>query len=140
MGNHRHPIFDLSFGSTGIIDFVPAARLARNLGNDIFLGVEYYGDLGQPGSFPSPNQQEHQLFAVTDFKIGKFDIDLRIGYGLTPGSDRFVAKAIVGYAFPVPGKDEGSGDRSTREPLTMRSTLHQASSAQILSDPFSGMR
>jgi hypothetical protein len=135
-----NPIFDLSFGSTGLIDFVPAARLARNLGNDVFVGVEYYGDLGQPGSFANPNQQEHQLFAVTDFKVGKFDIDLGLGYGLTPGSDRLVAKAIVGYAFPVPGKDEGSGDHATRAPLTMRSTMRQTSSAQMLSDPFSGMR
>ncbi len=47
---------------------------------------------------------------VTDFKLGKLDInfgigcDVGIGCGLTPGSDRLVAKTIIGYAFPVPGK------------------------------------
>jgi hypothetical protein len=135
-----NPIFDLSFGSGGAVDFVPAARLVRNLGNDVFFGVEYYGDLGQPGNFPNPEQQQHQLFAVTDFKVGKFDIDLGIGYGLTSGSDRLVAKAIIGYAFPVPGKDQDSRSTSTKAPLTMHATLHQATSAQMLADPFSGMR
>ena len=55
----------------------------------------YYGDLGQIGDFPSLNQQSHQLYAVTDFKLGKFDIDLGIGYGLTPGSDRLLVKTII---------------------------------------------
>jgi hypothetical protein len=32
---------------------------------------------------------------------------------LTPASDRFVVKTIVGYAFPVPGANPGSGERST---------------------------
>ncbi len=135
-----NPIFDLSFGSLGQIDFVPAARLARNLGNDFFLGVEYYGDLGQPGSLFSPEQQQHQLFAVTDFKVGKFDIDLGIGYGLTPGSDRLVAKAIFGYAFPVAGTDQSAAAAATRAPLTTRSALRSTSISQTAIDPFSGMR
>ncbi len=29
-------------------------------------------------------QQSHQLFAVTDFRAGKIDVDLGIGYG-SPG-------------------------------------------------------
>ena len=41
---------------------------------------------------------------MTDFKIGEVDVDLGIGYGLTPGSDRWVAKTILSYEFPVPGK------------------------------------
>ncbi len=135
-----NPIFDLSFGSLGLVDFVPAARLSRNLGNDVFLGVEYYGDLGQPGSFPNPQQQQQQLFAVTDFKVGKFDVDFGVGYGLTSGSDRLVAKAIIGYAFPVEAKDQQSADRGARTPLTMRSSLRPTSNTQMAFDPFGGMR
>jgi hypothetical protein len=30
-------------------------------------------------------------------------VNFGLGYGLTPASDRFVVKTIVGYAFPVPG-------------------------------------
>ena len=32
---------------------------------------------------------------------------ISMGYGRTSGSDRWVGKAIIGYAFPVPGKKEG---------------------------------
>jgi hypothetical protein len=105
-----NPIVDLTFGEFGRQDFAPAARLARNLGEDRFIGLEYYADFGQIGSFLPFQEQSHQVFAVTDFKVGKVDVELGAGYGLTPGSDRLVAKAILGYAFPVPGqKDSGDG-------------------------------
>ena len=83
-----NPIIDVGFGSQGETDFLPAARLARNLGEDRFIGLEYYSDLGRIGNFLPLQEQRHQIFAVTDFKLGVFDIDLGIGYGLTPGSDR----------------------------------------------------
>jgi hypothetical protein len=112
-----NPIVDLSFGAAGEADFAPALRLARNLGQDRFIGVEYYADLGKIGDFLPLQEQSHQLFAVTDFKIEKFDVELGVGYGLTAGSDRLVAKAIIGYAFPVPGQD----DRSSAKPSTTMS-------------------
>ena len=102
-----NPIVDLSFGSGGEADFAPALRLARNLGNDWYVGLEYYGDYGKIGDFLPLQQQSQQLFAVTDFKAGVVDVELGVGYGFTGGSDRIVAKAIIGYAFPVPG--EGGG-------------------------------
>ena len=102
-----NPIVDLSFGSGGEADFAPALRLARNLGNDWYVGLEYYGDYGKIGDFLPLQQQSQQLFAVTDFKAGVVDVELGVGYGFTGGSDRVVAKAIIGYAFPVPGKGGG---------------------------------
>jgi hypothetical protein len=63
------------------------------------------------------------LFAVTDFKLGKFDIDLGMGYGLTPGSDRLIAKAIIGYAFPVPGKEGGASDPAPKRAPMVRPLL-----------------
>ena len=35
---------------------------------------------------------------------GNIDVELGTGFGFTPGSDRFIVKAIFGYAFPVPSK------------------------------------
>ncbi len=97
-----NPIVDVGFGSNGEADFAPAVRLARNLGEDRFIGLEYYADFGKIGSFLPLQQQNQQLFAVTDFKISKIDVELGAGYGFTPGSDRFTLKAIFGYAFPAP--------------------------------------
>lgn len=64
---------------------VPAARIARKLDKDFFIGVEYYGDYGKIGNFAPPSQQQQLLFAVTDFKLGVFDIDFGLGFGLTSG-------------------------------------------------------
>jgi hypothetical protein len=135
-----NPIVDLSFGDFGAQSFAPAARLARKLGEDLFVALEYYGDLGQVGDFPAFEQQSHQLFAVTDFKVGKFDVDLGIGYGLTPGSDRLITKAIIGYAFPVPGKNDGASDGAPKTPLTAHALARQTSSNPFTPDAFASMR
>ncbi len=99
-----NPIVDIHFGKYAEQHFTPAARLARKFGEDLFAGFEYYSDLGQIGHFDKLADQQHTLFAVTDFKAGVFDVNFGVGYGLTPGSDRLVVKTIVGYAFPVPGQ------------------------------------
>ena len=105
-----NPIVDLSFGSSqGEADFAPAVRLARNLGQDRFIGLEYYADFGKIGDFLPPKQQSQQLFAVTDFKVNKIDVDFGTGFGFTPGSDRFIVKAIFSYAFPVPNDSTEAG-------------------------------
>ena len=108
-----NPIVDIGFGKYGQADFAPAVRLARKLDRDLFVGLEYYADFGEIGRFGKVSDQQHTLFAVTDFKLGVFDINLGVGYGLTPSSDRFVVKTIFGYAFPAPG---GSPDASKRAP------------------------
>jgi hypothetical protein len=104
-----NPIVDVSFGPGGEADFAPAARLARNLGGDRFIGLEYYSDFGKISHFLPLQQQNQQLYAVTDFKVKQVDVELGVGYGFTPGSDRLMFKAIIGYAFPVPGKSNDSG-------------------------------
>jgi hypothetical protein len=107
-----NPIVDIGFGKYGQATFTPAARVARKLGTDLFVGLEYYSDFGEIGNFAKLADQQHTLFAVTDFKLGVFDVNFGIGYGLTPASDRFVVKTIVGYAFPVPGSNSSTSDRS----------------------------
>ncbi len=79
---------------------------------------------------------EVRLFAVTDFKLGKFEINLGIGCGLTPGSDRLVAKTIIGYAFPVPGKNDGAGDRMPNRPPTPRLATHTSTGSAFAPDLF----
>jgi hypothetical protein len=108
-----NPIVDVGFGSAGEADFAPAMRLARNLGEERFIGLEYYGDYGKIGDFLPLSKQSQQLFAVADFKADKWDVELGAGYGFTAGSDRFVIKAIIGYAFPVPDKNGQSEQQAS---------------------------
>jgi hypothetical protein len=117
-----NPIVDLSFGAGGQADFAPATRLAKNLGEDRYIGLEYYADYGKIGDFLPLGEQSQQLFAVTDFKVSAVDVELGAGYGFTPGSDRFVLKAILGYAFPVPGKS--GGDDAPAMPMRMGTSAH----------------
>jgi hypothetical protein len=124
-----NPIVDASFGAGGEADFAPALRLARNLGEDRFIGLEYYSDYGKIGDFLPLQQQSQQLFAVTDFKVKTVDVELGVGYGFTPGSDRMVLKAIIGYDFPVPGKSNDA-DSAPVTPLAM------GTSARAAQDPF----
>jgi hypothetical protein len=120
-----NPIVDASFGAGGEADFAPALRLARNLGEDRFIGLEYYSDYGKIGDFLPLQQQSQQLFAVTDFKVKTVDVELGVGYGFTGGSDRMVLKAIIGYDFPVPGKSNDS-DSAPATPLAMGTAARAA--------------
>jgi hypothetical protein len=103
-----NPIVDMGFGQNGDSIFAPAARFARNLGENLAVGLEYYTDLGPLRNFSTFNEQQHNLYAVVDFKIGRFDVDLGVGYGLSPGSDRLMAKMIIGTELT-----EGVSDKSS---------------------------
>jgi opacity protein-like surface antigen len=91
-----NPIVDVGFGKNGEVTFAPNARLARNFGEDFALAIEYYTDLGPIGAFLPFREQGHNIYGVVDFKVGRFDIEFGIGYGLTnPGSDRWMSKLMI---------------------------------------------
>jgi hypothetical protein len=110
-----NPIVDLGFGDNGDATFAPAARLARKFGENFSLGVEYYTDLGPLQNWLPFNEQQHNLYAVVDFKVGRFDVNAGIGYGLTPGSDRLMAKMIIGTDLT-----QGVPDKSTESNKSLR--------------------
>jgi hypothetical protein len=110
-----NPIVDFGIGHNGGADFAPAARFARNLGENFAVGFEYYTDLGRPQDRLPFNEQQHNLYAVVDFKIGRFDVNAGVGYGLTHGSDRLMAKMIIGTDL-----NEGASDKSSDGGKTLR--------------------
>ena len=110
-----NPIVDMGFGQNGDSIFAPCARFARNLGENLAVGLEYYTDLGPLRNFSTFNEQQHNLYAVVDFKIGRFDVNAGVGYGLTPGSDRLMYKMIIGTELT-----EGLSDKSTDGSRTLR--------------------
>src|SRR5215468_10993863 len=83
-----NPIVDMGFGQNGDSIFV--------LGENLAVWLEYYTDLGPLRNFSTFNEQQHNLCAVVDFKIGRFDVNAGVEYGLTPGSDRLMYKMIIG--------------------------------------------
>jgi opacity protein-like surface antigen len=122
-GNYEfiiNPIVDVGFGRNGEVTFVPAARLARNFGEDLAFAVEYYTDLGPLAHFLPLKEQGHNVYGVVDFKAGRFDIEFGVGYGFTnPGSDRWMTKLMVTTNLFDPPPSE-TNNPSSRAPMVTK--------------------
>ncbi|HTD05203.1 hypothetical protein [Undibacterium sp.] len=59
------------------------------------LGIESYNELGAVRQLGHLNQQSQTIFGVIDTSIRGWDVNIGVGRGLTPASDRWLLKAIV---------------------------------------------
>jgi hypothetical protein len=101
-----NPIVDLSFGAGGEADFAPAVRLARNLGQDRYVGLEYYADLGKIGDFLPLSEQSHQLFRGHRFQGRHSRCRARRGLRLNARFRSLRGKGNFGLRFPSPWKGQ----------------------------------
>ena len=124
-----NPIVDLGWGDDGTVDFAPCARFARKISDKLSVGVEYYTELGPLENWHPFNQQQHNIYAVVDFKIGRFDVNAGIGYGLTPASDRLVAKMIIGTDLTESKSSDKSSDKSSASSRALQRFDSRLSSA-----------
>ena len=86
-------------GAAGSPVFQPAAKIAYNAFARNHYGIEYYVDAG-PLRHRSPREEQSRVvYFAWDGKIGRSDINLAIGRGVTDASDRWVAKAIYEVSF-----------------------------------------
>lgn len=77
--------------------FEPNLKVAYAINPKLSLGAEYYGDMGPVDNFESAPDQSHALFAVADLYLDpRWEINMGAGWGLTPATDRLIAKLIVG--------------------------------------------
>jgi hypothetical protein len=94
-----NPIVGMGIGGHQPTAFLPANRVSYAVQDDLSFGAETYSDFGSPGRSPGFNRQAHQLFAVVDLRLGAFDLNLGVGRGLTPATDRWAVKTIFGFGF-----------------------------------------
>ncbi|HET9643357.1 MAG TPA: hypothetical protein VFP68_08380 [Burkholderiaceae bacterium] len=110
MGGWRNPDWLLAvnpvFGwnlSDGIrsatADVSLGIKVARTIGRDVGLGLEYYSDLGSTRRILPLNQQSNTLYAALDARVGGWDINFGIGWGVTRSADDLTVKAIIGVPF-----------------------------------------
>ena len=98
-----NPVFGKSFkgpdASRGFI-FSPNVKTSYDLNKVVALGLEYYGSLGPVLHFDEFNQEQHQLFIVTDLNINPvWEFNAGLGYGFTTSTDKMIFKMIIGRRF-----------------------------------------
>jgi hypothetical protein len=77
--------------------FAPNIKTSYAISSKVSLGAEYYGDLGAINHFENGPLQSHTLFAAADlFLDPKWEINFGPGWGLTPATDHFIFKLLVG--------------------------------------------
>jgi opacity protein-like surface antigen len=122
-----NPIVDVGFGRNGEVTFAPNARLARNFGEDFAIALEYYTDLGPISHFLPFQEQGHNIYGVVDFKVGRFDIELGVGYGLTSGSDRWMTKMMITTnLFDESGEEAKQPQNSNKKLQTAKAPVKKA--------------
>ena len=89
--------------------FTPAAKISYDVTSRIAAGLEYYGDIGPITHIDSLRHQQHLIFPVIDVDLGpRWEFNFGLGAGLTPATDRFIVKMILGYRFgPMPPTEPG---------------------------------
>jgi hypothetical protein len=93
------PTLAFGLGSGAMTALAPAARLTRKITDTFDVGIEYASTLGQVGSIAPSSQQAHVVYGITDFKLGAFDVNLGVGYGLTTSSNGLAMKLGVSHGF-----------------------------------------
>lgn len=89
---------NLSPGYRGAPDFDLQLKAARRIGAGLAAGVEYYGGMGPANHTLAWQQQDNRIFLALDIDREPWAFNFGLGYGLTPGADRWTLKAI----FEVP--------------------------------------
>jgi hypothetical protein len=90
-----NPILDNSWTGFNNLDFAPSVRLAYNVSKTWAVAAEVYSDYGPLKRFLPTDEQSQQLFGVVDYKSDEFNVEVGVGYGLTPASDRWVMKLMI---------------------------------------------
>ena len=80
--------------------FAPAVKVSYDITKKVTGGFEYYGATGPATEFDPLAQQEHQIFPTIDLNLSpKWEVNLGVGWGLTPATDHLIVKCIIGRRF-----------------------------------------
>ena len=95
-----NPTFGIALKSqydNSIPVFEPNIKVSYGFFKKLSMGLEYYGSMGALNSFDKLPQQNHALFAAVDMTGSPlWEFNAGAGFGLTPATDGFVFKIIVG--------------------------------------------
>jgi hypothetical protein len=78
------------------VDFQLATKVAYKLDDKTAIGVESYNGLGGGRDFGRLSEADHQTYLALDRSLGRWDLNLGVGYGYGHPEDRWIVKAVVG--------------------------------------------
>lgn len=95
-----NPTIDRSFHGPSVPQgavFSPNVKAGWDFTKVINAGFEYYGSVGPITNFDPIQQQQQQIFAVTDLNLSpNWEFNFGVGFGLTGGTDHLLVKMIIG--------------------------------------------
>jgi hypothetical protein len=80
-----------------------------------------YGAIGPLNRIDPVRAQQHLMFPVIDVDLGpRWEFNLGLGFGLTPSTDTYLIKMILGYRLDVPKAEfdvpkAGAGETDLRQ-------------------------
>lgn len=94
-----NPAFERSLdGGAHRVEFEPRGKIARSIGDDATLSLEYYGGIGPVLKAEPAAEQHHQLFASIESELGsRMEASISVGRGFTRNSDRGVIATKIEY-------------------------------------------
>ena len=89
--------------------FSPNAQVSVVVNRVVTAALEYYGGFGPLNDLAPLARSEQQLFPALDLNLGpQWECNIGAGFGLTPTTDRFLLKLIVGRRI---GRTRTEADR-----------------------------
>jgi len=83
--------------SNAVPSFEPSLKMNYRVFTHGALGMEYYGGMGQVTHFDKWAEQGHTLYVAYDMLDNvNWEFNAGLGFGLTPATDKLVAKVILG--------------------------------------------
>lgn len=77
----------------------PQARVNYTMASGLELGLEHYADLGRIERPHAASRQAHQSFVTIGMPLGRVEVNVGLGRGLTAASEPWVARLRLGVAF-----------------------------------------
>jgi len=95
-----NPVLDRSFHGPSVpegVTFSPNVKVGYDITKVVNAGFEYYAALGPVTGFDPLQQQQQQIFAVTDLNFSpKWEFNFGVGVGMTGATDHLLVKMILG--------------------------------------------
>lgn len=89
----------LTPGYTGSPDTTLAFKAVHEVVPGFSLGAEYYRDIGTLAQRLPREEQDRTLYLIAEAERGRWNINFGVGHGLTPATDNWTIKTIIGYSF-----------------------------------------